>query len=153
MIRTPEPPQHRQTIPSSAQSAPATPTGRVTFAGGDGAVKATITVEIAEDERSRTLGLMYRRTLAQQHGMLFLFDDAVQRSFWMKNTFLSLDMIFVADDGTVDTIHHSATPRSEESYPSRGPARAVVEVNAGFARAHHLRPGDRMTWNRDGNRP
>jgi uncharacterized membrane protein (UPF0127 family) len=148
MTRTPEPPEHRP-APAAPNPAPApVPTGHVTFTAADGRVKTSITVEIAEDERSRTLGLMYRRSLAQRHGMLFVFDDAVERSFWMKNTLLPLDMIFVADNGTIDTIHHSTNPLSEESHPSRGPVRYVVEVNAGFARAHDLRAGDRMAWDR-----
>jgi uncharacterized protein len=123
--------------------------GEVRFLGGDGAVKARLSVEIVDDERSRELGLMYRRSLGSEHGMLFVFDSSAVQSFWMKNTYLPLDMIFVNERGRVVTIHRDTRVRSEQTYSSTEPALYVVEVNAGYAGVHELRNGDRMEWRRD----
>jgi uncharacterized membrane protein (UPF0127 family) len=112
-------------------------------------MKGRVSVEIVDDDRSRTLGLMYRRSLGSDHGMLFVFDSSAVQSFWMKNTVLPLDMIFVNERGRVVTIHRNTRPYSEQTYVSSEPARYVVEVNAGYADAHGLRNGDHMDWNRD----
>ncbi len=120
--------------------------GEIVFSGKDGTRRAVVTVEIARDEKSRELGLMYRRVLARNHGMLFQFDSSTVQSFWMKNTYLPLDMIFVDEWGTIVTIHKNTRPLTENSYTSTKPALCVVEVNAGFAEANGLRVGDRMEW-------
>jgi len=121
-------------------------TGEIRFLSPDKREKATITVEIAADEQSRALGLMHRRSLGRQHGMLFIFDRSEVQSFWMKNTFLSLDMIFVNEEGMIVTIHKRTTPRSQQSYPSTEPALYVVEVNAGFTDEHGIVVGDKIVW-------
>jgi uncharacterized membrane protein (UPF0127 family) len=101
-------------------------------------------VEIADDEAARQRGLMYRREMPADHGMLFHFEAEQPLSFWMKNTYLSLDIIFVSAAGQVVNIHHSTTPLSTRSLPSEGPALAALELNAGIARALGIRPGDRI---------
>jgi len=105
-----------------------------------------IDVELAQSEADRQLGLMYRDKMAENQGMLFVFEDETVRSFWMKNTVLSLDMIFVNTKNEIVTIHKSTTPYSEESYTSTKPAKYVVEVNAGFTDKYKLGVGDRISW-------
>jgi uncharacterized membrane protein (UPF0127 family) len=101
-------------------------------------------VEIADDEAEREQGLMYRRSMAAEHGMLFEFDPAQPVSFWMHNTFLSLDIIFIGPDGRILNIADHATPFSDESIPSAGAVRGVLELNAGRAEALGILPGDRV---------
>jgi hypothetical protein len=109
---------------------------------------AGIDIELAQDDAQRQLGLMYRDTLAENQGMLFLFDNEEVRSFWMKNTILSLDMIFVNARNEIITIHKYTTPYSEETYVSTGPAKYVVELNAGYADRKKISVGDRISWSR-----
>jgi hypothetical protein len=101
-------------------------------------------VEIAGDHASQEKGLMFRKTLAPDAGMLFDFHVDVMTSFWMKNTILPLDIIFVRADGTISSIAANAVPFSEASIPSTEPVRAVLEINAGRAKALGIEPGDRI---------
>ena len=107
---------------------------------------AGINIELAQDESQRQLGLMYRDTLAENQGMLFVFDNEEVRAFWMKNTILSLDMIFVNGHNEIVTIHKYTTPYSEEAYTSTGPAKYVLEVNAGYSDKRKISVGDRISW-------
>lgn len=102
------------------------------------------TVEIADTDASRAQGLMWRRDMAPDHGMLFDFRREEPVWFWMKNTPLSLDMIFVKADGRVLSIARGTVPFSEATVPSGGPVRFVFEVVAGTADRIGLKPGDRM---------
>ncbi|WMS45176.1 DUF192 domain-containing protein (plasmid) [Acuticoccus sp. MNP-M23] len=104
-----------------------------------------ITVEIASDPATRARGLMYRQTMPRDHGMWFVYPSEAPRAFWMKNTPLPLDIVFVAGDGRVVSIAHDATPFSTDPIPSAAPARFVLEVNAGVADEIGLAPGDRLT--------
>ena len=87
---------------------------------------------------------MFRRTLAPDAGMLFDFEREQMVSMWMKNTYLSLDMLFVRADGIIHRIEASTEPLSERSISSGAPVRAVLELNAGTAARLGLRPGDRL---------
>jgi uncharacterized membrane protein (UPF0127 family) len=87
---------------------------------------------------------MYRTSLAEDHGMLFVFGDEVERSFWMKNTLIPLDMLFLARDGRVVGIHADAVPLSTMPLSVGQPSALVLEVNGGWARRHGVRPGDRV---------
>jgi hypothetical protein len=89
---------------------------------------------------------MYREKMAANQGMLFIFDDSDVRSFWMKNTMISLDMIFINEKDQIITIHKHTTSLSEGSYTSTGPAKYVLEVNAGFTDDHKIAVGDRIAW-------
>jgi uncharacterized membrane protein (UPF0127 family) len=106
----------------------------------------SIAIEIAKDEFSREKGLMYRRNMEELEGMLFVFDDAAPRSFWMKNTYISLDIIYVAADKKIVSIQKSAIPLSEESLPSEKDAMYVVEVNAGFCDKYNITAGDKISF-------
>jgi uncharacterized protein len=109
---------------------------------------AGIDIELAQDESQRELGLMFRDTLGENQGMLFLFDNEEARAFWMKNTILSLDMIFVNARSEIVTIHKHTTPYSEETYASTKPAKYVIEVNAGYTDKRKISVGDRVSWTR-----
>ncbi len=101
-------------------------------------------VEIAANEATREKGLMYRRFMPADRGMLFEFDREAPVSFWMKNTYISLDIIFIARDGTVKSVAADAEPLSEAIVPSGGPCAAVLELNGGTAARIGLRAGDRV---------
>jgi len=100
------------------------------------------TVEIAATGEARSRGLMFRREMADDHGMLFIFEAEGDRYFWMKNTPLSLDIIFIRSDGTIAHIAKGTTPFSEKTIPSQGPAQFVLEVVAGTADALNIKAGD-----------
>jgi len=101
-------------------------------------------VEIASDEASRAAGLMNRRYMAADHGMLFEFDRDEPQTFWMKNTYIPLDMIFISRAGTVTHVVTNAEPLSERVIPSGPPCAAVLELNGGTAAAIGLKIGDRV---------
>lgn len=101
-------------------------------------------VEVARTLRQRELGLMYRRSLPEDRGMLFFFDAERPIAMWMKNTYIPLDMVFVSRAGLVTGVARNATPLSETIIPSGRPAYAVVELNAGVADAIELAVGDQV---------
>lgn len=104
----------------------------------------TITAEIADTRASQERGLMFRRTMAADAGMLFLHERSDEVQMWMRNTFMSLDMVFIRADGVVHRIEHGTEPLSERIISSHGEVRAVLELKAGTARALQLAPGDRI---------
>jgi uncharacterized membrane protein (UPF0127 family) len=101
-------------------------------------------VEIASEEPAREKGLMFRRFMPADRGMLFEFERNEPVAFWMKNTYSPLDMIFIARDGTVTHVAANAEPLSEAVVPSGGPCIAVLEVNGGVAARIGLAPGDKV---------
>ena len=108
----------------------------------------SVNIEIADDEAKRTQGLMYRDTMAENEAMLFIFPEADDRSFWMKNTIMPLDIIYANAEKRIITVQKNAVPYSESSIPSNGPAQYVVEVNAGFCDRHNIKAGDHIEWRR-----
>ncbi len=102
------------------------------------------TVEIAATDAQRAQGLMFRRFLAPDAGMLFLYPSPRVISMWMKNTLIPLDMLFLDAGGRVLTIHQRAVPGSERTVSSRVPAAAVLEVPGGTVERLGIRPGDRV---------
>jgi uncharacterized membrane protein (UPF0127 family) len=101
-------------------------------------------VEMATTEEEKTTGLMYRKELADGKGMLFDFSPEQEVSMWMKNTFISLDMIFIRADGRILRIAENTEPQSTKIIPSRGLAKGVLEVIAGTAKKYGIAPGDRV---------
>ncbi len=99
-------------------------------------------VEIADDNASRAKGLMFRTSLASDHGMLFDFHTPQQVGFWMKNCLIPIDMLFINADGHIVNIHANAKPGDETSIPSAGPIRGVLELMGGTAAARGIQPGD-----------
>lgn len=101
-------------------------------------------VEIADTNESRSRGLMFRRSLGPREGMLFFYDAPQHFSMWMRNTYISLDMIFIRADGTVHRIEERTEPFSERIIESGGRVLSVLEVNGGTSAAIGLKPGDRI---------
>jgi uncharacterized membrane protein (UPF0127 family) len=99
-------------------------------------------VELATNDTERSRGLMFRKQLGAYEGMLFDFFQEMQVSFWMKNTLIPLDMVFIAGDGTVKHVHANAVPLSTDPIPSLYPVRAVLEINGGSAALLGIKPGD-----------
>lgn len=103
-----------------------------------------IDIEIADDDAQRQQGLMYRTKMKDNQGMLFVFDKSELQNFWMKNTIISLDIIYVDEDFNIVTIHRNTEPYSESQIPSFKKAKYVVEVNAGYCSRHQINEGDRI---------
>src|SRR6266702_6024052 len=101
-------------------------------------------VEMATTEEEKQTGLMYRKELPDGKGMLFDFSPEQQVSMWMKNTYISLDMIFIRADGRILRIAENTEPQSTRIISSGGPAKGVLEVIAGTARKYGIAPGDRV---------
>ncbi|MCE1235821.1 MAG: DUF192 domain-containing protein [Hyphomicrobiales bacterium] len=129
-------------IATSERLEVATARGRVAFS-----------VEVVDTDETRANGLMFRKEMAADHGMLFDFRREQPVWFWMKNTYLPLDMIFARADGVILSIAPDATPLSEATIGSGGPVRFVLEVNAGVAAKLGLRPGDRLIHPRMRSQP
>jgi uncharacterized membrane protein (UPF0127 family) len=134
------------TSKSSAKAAvPArTPPRVVLTAPGRDAV--TVEVEVVQTPEQRQRGLMYRKQLDPERGMLFLFEQPQQLTFWMHNTLIPLDMIFITSDWTVLGVVENATPLTDAPRSVPGPGQFVLEVNAGFARRHGLYAGTRVSY-------
>ena len=111
----------------------------------------TFTVEIADDNAERAKGLMFRDHLAADAGMLFDYGEEQFTSFWMQNTLIPLDMIFIGADGTVKNIHVNAKPMDTTSIPSGVPVRFVLEIPGGRSKQIGLAVGDRMDHPRVGS--
>lgn len=101
-------------------------------------------VEIAETPAQRAQGLMFRRQMAADAGMLFLFGGSQVRGMWMKNTLIPLDMLFIDETGKIVRIEERTVPHSERAIVSGGPVSAVLELNAGTASRLMIEPGDRV---------
>ncbi len=102
------------------------------------------TVELALSDEERSRGLMFRRTMPADEGMLFDFGREMPVAMWMQNTILPLDMLFIRSNGTIAHIAERTTPFSTETIPSRFPVRFVLELNAGTAERLRLQRGDRV---------
>lgn len=114
----------------------------LTIVSGDS--RHTFRVEIADDDASRQQGLMHRRQMADDAGMLFEFNEVGHVSFWMKNTLIPLDMLFVDRTGRIAHIHHGAKPHDLTPIGPPMPVWAVLELNAGMARRLGIKVGDRI---------
>lgn len=101
-------------------------------------------VEIADDAAERAQGLMHRDSLPRFSGMLFLFDAPQPVGFWMKNTLIPLDMLFIDESGTVRSVHHKAQPGDLTSIRGGADTLAVLEINGGLARRLRLGPGAQL---------
>jgi len=118
-------------------------TGQVEILTHDGR-RYPFTVEIANTPAQRARGLMYRKQMAADHGMLFDFDGVQPRAMWMKNTFLSLDILFLESDGRIWMIAEETTPLSEKTILADGPIRAALELKGGTSRLLGIEVGDRV---------
>ena len=111
-----------------------------------GAAPVTVQVEVAQSPAEVQRGLMFRQELAPDAGMLFIFETCHHLTFWMKNTYLPLDMIFIRSDRSVLGVVENATPLTETAREIPGDSQYVLEVNAGFARAHQILPDTKVSF-------
>ena len=108
---------------------------------------AKFDIEIADDDFERQTGLMNRHSMEDSQGMLFVFDDENFRSFYMKNTYIPLDLIYLDKDGKIVSFQLNAQPLDESSLPSNSPEKYVLEINAGLAEQLGLQVNDQMIFN------
>ncbi|MBI4150071.1 DUF192 domain-containing protein [Candidatus Woesearchaeota archaeon] len=109
----------------------------------------TVSVEIADTLAEQQQGLMYRTALEQNKGMLFIFAQAREVGFWMKNTKIPLDMLFIDSNKTIFFIEHNAQPCIADPCPTYGPnapVQYVLEMNGGFAKEKHIKVGDKISF-------
>jgi uncharacterized membrane protein (UPF0127 family) len=104
----------------------------------------TFSVEVMRTDEQRARGLMFRRFMPQDRGMLFDFKREQPITMWMRNTYIPLDMVFIARDGTVINVAEDTEPLSERTIASAKPAYSVLEINAGVARKLGIKPGDKV---------
>ena len=119
--------------------------GELAFLKKSGDTIQHIDIEVVRTIYDQSRGMMYRDSLTDKQGMLFLSHNEEVRSFWMKNTKIPLDIIFVNSNKEIVKIHANATPLSEEHYDSEKPSRYVVEVRAGFTDHYDVKEGDKIS--------
>lgn len=120
--------------------------GELTITDSLGNSKIKIELEIADTEYERQLGLMNRNTMDENQGMLFLFQSERFQSFWMRNTLIPLDILFINKNREIVTIHKNTKVLSTQSYPSSAPAIFVLEVKGGFTERQNIQEGDKIFW-------
>ncbi len=125
-------------------ASPARPAGLQTLEIASKTGVHIFTVELADNDAEREKGLMFRKDLPEGRGMLFDFHGEGPVGFWMENTYIPLDMIFIRGDGSILRIAENTEPLSTRIIPSGGPVRAVLEVIGGPARKMGIGPGDRV---------
>ena len=103
-------------------------------------------IEVADDDYERATGLMHRESMQDDQGMLFIFDEAAPRFFYMKNTLIPLDIIYFGSDSTIVSFQKNAKPKDLTTLPSEDPAQFVLEVNAGLADEWKLEEGDKIDF-------
>lgn len=122
--------------------------GTLDFVRPDGSVIVRIALELAESREEQTMGLMRRRSLPARGGMLFVYDQEQPQSFWMKNTPMPLDIVFIASDSSIVNIVRRTTPLSEQTIESTAPAQFVLELRAGFADRYGIDESATIKWSR-----
>lgn len=116
----------------------------VTFLTADQDSLTSIEVAVADDDKERSQGLMDVRDMPSDKGMLFIFEENEPRSFWMANTPLTLDIIFVNEEYEIVRIHRNAKAYSEKNFESGEPAKYVIETNGGFSISHDIQVGNKV---------
>lgn len=129
----------------TAGTAPQTglPTTAVRITSGSNTFE--FNTEVAATPEQQQIGMMYRTSMKQDDAMLFVFDGQTFRSFWMKNTLIPLDMLFINSDKQIVDINHNAVPESTTTFTSSAPAKYVLEITGGYCQEHGINVGD-MVW-------
>lgn len=109
-------------------------------------MKITLRVEIADSDLERMRGLMFRKNMPEKEGMLFIFDEENLTPFWMKDTYMPLDILFINSQKEIVDIAENTQPLSEELVPPHAPYRYALEVNAGFVKKYKVERGDRVEF-------
>lgn len=117
-------------------------------ASNDSIIKR-LNIEIADDDYQTETGLMYRKSMEDSQGMLFIFPDSQYRAFYMRNTQIPLDIIYIDANRTIVSIQKNAKPFDEASLPSDGPAKYVLEINAGLSSEWKLEKGDKIQFTKE----
>lgn len=117
--------------------------------GATDSIIAKLNIEIADNDYKTQTGLMYRSSMEKDQAMLFVFPNEQRRSFFMKNTEFSIDIIYFDSNKRLINFHSNAKPFDETSLPSTAPAKYVLEVNAGLAEQWNLEPGDTFSFTKD----
>lgn len=123
--------------------------GELTFTSDLGEYKSKVDIEIADDDEERATGMMYRNKMEEDQAMFFIFPADNYQSFWMRNTLIPLDIIYVNSKLEIVSIHKNTTPFSEQSYPSTDPAQYVVETIGGYCDLHGVVESDKIVWRRN----
>ncbi len=123
--------------------------GELLFTDAQSKFITKIDIEIADDDDQRQTGLMFRNKMEEDQGMLFVFPIEAPQAFWMVNTILPLDIIYVNSKMEIVKIYKNTEPYSEKSLPSIKPALYVVEVNAGYCNKYGIKEGDKIVWRRE----
>ena len=110
--------------------------------------KTPLRVEVVDTLEQQERGLMFRQSMPENEGMLFVYKEPQEMSFWMRNTFIPLDIAFVGADGIILNIHQARPLDESVLYRSAGSARYVIETNQGWFSRHGIRPGDKVTFGR-----
>jgi uncharacterized membrane protein (UPF0127 family) len=139
---------HNQTLQVNLPPTLIRKDGTLDFVHLGESIKASIAIEIADTPETQMKGLMGRSSLDDSNGMLFVFERIEPQKFWMKNTRVPLDIIFIGEDGCIVNIVESTTPMSNQRYKSSGPVKYVVEVRAGFAKRFQLDTDTCIKWQR-----
>jgi uncharacterized protein len=119
-------------------------TVEVQFKNADGTTSPKISAEVVDTNSERQMGMMYRKEMAETSGMLFVFPEEQLRSFWMRNTYVELDIVFLDKDLKVVSIAERATPLSEKSRPSMKPAQFALEILGGQSAKWGVQPGSQL---------
>lgn len=127
--------------PKDPETPPKLRNAKVVFTEAKG---DAVTVEVAENDHDRQRGLMYRKSMPQDHGMIFNFAVTENHAFWMHNTCIPLDMLFIAEDGLIVGIEENTPTMSDDTFEVGCPSKYVLELNAGWTRAHGVTAGQRV---------
>ncbi|HEY4118295.1 MAG TPA: DUF192 domain-containing protein, partial [Byssovorax sp.] len=106
----------------------------------------TVNVEVTENDHDRQRGLMFRRSMPEDHGMIFLFPTKEDHSFWMHNTCIPLDMLYIDDDGLVVGIEENTPTMSDDTFSVGCSSKYVLELNAGWCRRHGVVAGQKVRF-------
>jgi uncharacterized membrane protein (UPF0127 family) len=142
--KTPErkaPPSPDPRCPPDVEKPPTLRTAKVIFGGENG---TAVTVEVADNDHDRQRGLMFRKSMPQDHGMIFRFAEKDNHAFWMHNTCIPLDMLYIDDDGFIVGIEENTPTMSDDTFEVGCESRYVLELNAGWARAHGVAAGQKL---------
>lgn len=144
--------------PTPSSSSPATPEsyepsfteeGAGAFVTASGDTVAAFALELAETTAETTQGMMFRRSVPEGTGMLFIMPEERYQSFWMRNTYVPLDIIYLSEAGSVVSIQANAQPMNETPLPSEGPAKYVLEIAGGASATLGITPGMKWIWKRN----
>ena len=148
-VTTPQPAQDQTSTPgpSAVPEPPFVKEGELALLDPTGKkVLAKLDIEIAEVSQEREQGLMYRKSMLDKQGMLFLFEFQEEQSFWMHNTYIPLDIIYLNDKLEIVSIQKNAQPMSDKPLPSGKPAQYVLEINGGLSDKLGIKPGMKAAW-------